>query len=418
MCPTYQATHEERHSTRGRARLLWEMLEGEALPDLWRSDEVARPWTCASPARAARTTARSGGHRHVQGRVHGPPLRRPAAAARGLLDGLIHWWAHLAAIAPGLANAVGTVPGIAGLAKLVAGVDGIGQCRASPDRHVPPPAARGSGRSGRRPRRGSARRPVRRHVHRRLRAVAGACGAARAAGRRLLGRGAAGEPVLRPAALRPRLPEAGPPAARPGPRRLRAGARLGRAGRGPRAVVRGGLPRRAAEPVPGRSAGPAARRRWRWPGRVRQAHADRVRAALPGRLDAPAVLHGHCHQKATVGMAAEEATLRSIGLAPAQPEPGCCGMAGAFGFERGEHYELSMKIGERALLPAVRAAEPDGAPDRRRLQLPRADRPIRAAAPCHLAEVLLEMALTPSGHAPREASGSSSRRSLRPPASW
>jgi Fe-S oxidoreductase len=58
-------------------------------------------------------------------------------------------------------------------------------------------------------------------------------------------------------------------------------------------------------------------------------------------------------------MAAEEASLRSIGLAPAQPEPGCCGMAGAFGFERGEHYELSQKIGERALLPAVRAAASD-----------------------------------------------------------
>jgi Fe-S oxidoreductase len=59
-------------------------------------------------------------------------------------------------------------------------------------------------------------------------------------------------------------------------------------------------------------------------------------------------------------MAAEEAALRAVGLDPAQPEPGCCGMAGAFGFERGEHYELSMAIGERRLLPAVREAA-DGA---------------------------------------------------------
>jgi Fe-S oxidoreductase len=87
-----------------------------------------------------------------------------------------------------------------------------------------------------------------------------------------------------------------------------------------------------------------------------EAHPDRFRPAMPGRLSAPAVMHGHCHQKALTGMAADEAVLRSIGLAPAAPEPGCCGMAGAFGFERGEHYELSMKIGERALLPAVRAA--------------------------------------------------------------
>ena len=42
-----------------------------------------------------------------------------------------------------------------------------------------------------------------------------------------------------------------------------------------------------------------------------------------------------------------------------QPEPGCCGMAGAFGFERGEHYDVSMKIAERALLPAARRAPED-----------------------------------------------------------
>jgi Fe-S oxidoreductase len=90
-----------------------------------------------------------------------------------------------------------------------------------------------------------------------------------------------------------------------------------------------------------------------------QAHPREFQPVLTGRLTAPAVLHGHCHQKATVGMAAEEAALRSIGLNPSQPEPGCCGMAGAFGFERGEHYELSQKIGERALLPAVRAAAKD-----------------------------------------------------------
>jgi len=77
---------------------------------------------------------------------------------------------------------------------------------------------------------------------------------------------------------------------------------------------------------------------------------------LTARLSSPALLHGHCHHKATAGMTAEEAVLRSIGLEPAQPEPGCCGMAGAFGFERGERYELSQKIGERNLLPAVRSA--------------------------------------------------------------
>ncbi len=125
------------------------------------------------------------------------------------------------------------------------------------------------------------------------------------------------------------------------------------------------------------------------------AHPREFAAAFPGRLAAPTVLHGHCHQKATVGMAAEEAALRSVGLAPAQPEPGCCGMAGAFGFERGEHYELSAKIGERALLPAVRAAAPeallvaDGFSCREQIAQSGGRRAL------HLAEVL-EMALAPA----------------------
>ncbi len=124
------------------------------------------------------------------------------------------------------------------------------------------------------------------------------------------------------------------------------------------------------------------------------AHPREFEVALPGRLTAPTVLHGHCHQKALVGITAEEAALQSIGLSPAQPEPGCCGMAGAFGFERGEHYELSQTIGERALLPAVRAAAPDalliadGFSCREQIAQSGGRRAL------HLAEVL-EMALAP-----------------------
>jgi Fe-S oxidoreductase len=116
--------------------------------------------------------------------------------------------------------------------------------------------------------------------------------------------------------------------------------------------------------------------------------------ALRGRLSAPAVLHGHCHQKATVGMADEEAVLRSIGLAPTQPEPGCCGMAGAFGFERGERYALSMAIGERALLPAVRAADPDALLIADGFSCREQIGQTTGRKPLHLAEVL-EMALAP-----------------------
>ena len=128
------------------------------------------------------------------------------------------------------------------------------------------------------------------------------------------------------------------------------------------------------------------------------AHPGEFGAALPGRLTAPAVLHGHCHQKALVGMAAEETALRSVGLAPAQPEPGCCGMAGAFGFERGEHYELSLKIGERALLPAVRAAAEDALVIANGFSCREQIAQSGGRRALHLAEVL-ELALAPASGA-------------------
>jgi Fe-S oxidoreductase len=65
-------------------------------------------------------------------------------------------------------------------------------------------------------------------------------------------------------------------------------------------------------------------------------------------------LHGHCHQKALVGTGPTE---RLLGLAADVEvvDSGCCGMAGLFGYEKG-HYEVSMKMGERRLFPAVREA--------------------------------------------------------------
>ena len=86
-----------------------------------------------------------------------------------------------------------------------------------------------------------------------------------------------------------------------------------------------------------------------------------------GRLELPlkplpwrrALLHGHCHQKAFAAMGAVERTLGLVpGLQVETVESSCCGMAGAFGFES-EHYEMSMKMGELDLLPAVRAAPGD-----------------------------------------------------------
>jgi FAD/FMN-containing dehydrogenase/Fe-S oxidoreductase len=69
------------------------------------------------------------------------------------------------------------------------------------------------------------------------------------------------------------------------------------------------------------------------------------------------LLHGHCHQKALAGTGPTVAVLKAAGYQVSEVDAGCCGMAGSFGFER-EHYDLSVRIAERKLAPTVRAAEP------------------------------------------------------------
>ena len=78
----------------------------------------------------------------------------------------------------------------------------------------------------------------------------------------------------------------------------------------------------------------------------------------PPLLKRRVLLHGHCHQKALMKMAHAEAVLRKMGITLDSPDSGCCGMAGAFGFEA-DKFAMSQAIGERVLLPAVRAALPD-----------------------------------------------------------
>src|SRR5262249_37873252 len=72
-----------------------------------------------------------------------------------------------------------------------------------------------------------------------------------------------------------------------------------------------------------------------------------------------AIVHGHCHHKAIMQLHDEEAVLTRLGLEYEVLDSGCCGMAGAFGFEGGDHYEVSIKAAGRVLLPALRAAAPD-----------------------------------------------------------
>jgi Fe-S oxidoreductase len=74
------------------------------------------------------------------------------------------------------------------------------------------------------------------------------------------------------------------------------------------------------------------------------------------KLDGKALVHGHCHHKAIFRMEDDKALLKKIGVDYDLPETGCCGMAGAFGFEK-DHYDIAMACGERVLLPAVLALD-------------------------------------------------------------
>lgn len=130
MCPSYMATNEEKHSTRGRARLLFEMLHGGPIDDLWRSAEVEEALElclgckgcksdCPVQVDMATYKAEFRAH-HYKGRL------RPRAAYS---MGLIHEWSRLASSAPWLANAVFQWPGLSAAAKWAGGI--------APQRRIP-----------------------------------------------------------------------------------------------------------------------------------------------------------------------------------------------------------------------------------------------------------------------------------------
>jgi FAD/FMN-containing dehydrogenase/Fe-S oxidoreductase len=78
----------------------------------------------------------------------------------------------------------------------------------------------------------------------------------------------------------------------------------------------------------------------------------------PPTLVGKALLHGHCHHKATGGISPEKQLLEKMGLDVEELDSGCCGMAGGWGYEPG-HYDVSVACGERVLLPKVREASPE-----------------------------------------------------------
>src|SRR5438094_5412429 len=133
MCPSYMATLEEEHSTRGRARLLWEMLQGEVIQDGWKSEQVKQAMdlclsckACKSecPTNVDMATYRSEFLSHYY-ETHSRPLQ---AYAFGMIDR----WARLASIAPGLANFVNFVNRAPGVRQILGSA-----LHLAPEREIP-----------------------------------------------------------------------------------------------------------------------------------------------------------------------------------------------------------------------------------------------------------------------------------------
>ncbi|MFB7642994.1 FAD-binding and (Fe-S)-binding domain-containing protein [Streptomyces sp. NPDC056084] len=359
MCPSFRATGEEEHSTRGRARLLHEMLAGEVVTDGWRSREVRDALDLCLSCKGCRSDCPVGVdmatykaeflHHHYAGR------RRPAAH---YALGRLPEWLRLAAPLAGPLNAAARVRPLAALAKRVAGI--------APERTIPPLAPRTFLRG--------------------LRGLGGLGGWRSAPGRAAV--------ILWPDTFTNHLsPEVGRAALR-----VLADAGIGAelpAGRvccGLTYVSTGQLDRAkvvlrhtldAMEPYVGAGGGagrpvlvlePSCAAALRTdlpellpddPRAARLAASVRTFAEAleecaphwsPPRLDRPVGGQTHCHQHAVLGDAADRRLREKAGL-DGELSGGCCGLAGNFGFERG-HWEVSLACAEDQLLPAVRAAAP------------------------------------------------------------
>ncbi|MGI5482192.1 FAD-binding and (Fe-S)-binding domain-containing protein [Streptomyces lavendofoliae] len=398
MCPSFRATGEERHSTRGRARLLHEMLAGEVVTDGWRSPEVRDALDlCLSckgcrgdcPAEVDMATYKAEFlHHHYAGR------RRPAAH---YAMGRLPEWLRLAAPFARVLNAAARVRPLAALAKRAAGI--------APERDIPEQAVRTFTRWFRR--RGSAAGDLVLWPDTFTEHLTPSVGRAAVA-------------VLEAAGLRPALP----------PGRVCCGltyvstGQLDRA----RAVLRrtlGTMEPALGAPVVVLEPSCAAALRTDLPELLPEdPRAHRLAASVrtfaealeeyapdwrPPRLDRPVTGQTHCHQHAVLGDAADRRLRARAGLT-GDLAGGCCGLAGDFGFTRG-HYDVSVACAEDQLLPAVRAAGPgaevlaDGFSCRTQLDQ------LAGTRARHLAEVLAEgLAREPARRPARGPAGGPAQR--------
>ncbi|WP_018603110.1 FAD-binding and (Fe-S)-binding domain-containing protein [Mycobacterium sp. 155] len=347
MCPSYLATHDEKDSTRGRARVLQEMINGTAVTGGWRAPEVHEALDLCLSCKGCTSDCPTGIDMPMfKSEVLHQSYRRQLRPVTHYSLGWLPRWARLAGTAPGLVNAAARLPGVDRLARHVAGID---QRRTIP-RFAPRTFRHWFGRTHTQPATGD---PVLLFVDTFTDYFTPEVGQAAVA-------------VLEAAGLRVQLTR------RPqccgltwiSTGQLDAARRiLGRTIDELTETARAGVPIVGLEPsctavlrsdageLLGEKAGPVAA-------------ATRTLAELlterswqPPRLDdISAVAQPHCHHHAVMTWGADAALLRDAG-AVVRKLGGCCGLAGNFGVEKG-HYEVSVAVAEQQLLPAVREAEP------------------------------------------------------------
>ncbi len=351
MCPSYMATHEEMHSTRGRARLLFEMLQGDPLAGGWRDEHVKEALDlCLSckgckgecPVNVDIATYKSEFLSHYyDGRL------RPRTA---YASGLIYWWARMASTVPETANFFTQTPGLSKLAKLAAGY--------SQQRHIPPFAPQTF-------KQWFARRERRNEDKPEVILWADTFNnyftpnVAKAA-----------VEVLEQAGYRVRVPRQSLCCGRPlydyGMLNL-AEKLLHQILSTLKPAIQRSLPVVGLEPscvtvfrdeLTNLIHGNEGAKRLQQQTYTLSEFLERRANYRPPQLKRCAVIHGHCHHKSTLKFDDEETVLKKMGLDYEILDSGCCGMAGAFGYEA-EHYDVGIKCGERVLLPAIRNAPRD-----------------------------------------------------------
>jgi FAD/FMN-containing dehydrogenase/Fe-S oxidoreductase len=350
MCPSYMATHDEKHSTRGRAHLLFEMMKGETLPDIWKSEDVKKSLDlclackgCFSecPVNVDVATYKAEYFAHY----YENKMRPRSAYAFGMIDR----WAKVASRIPSVVNFFTQAPVFKSFSKYIAGI--------APEREVPEFSRMPFTRQKRKPFTTEKKvflwadtfnnyffPPTLNAAFDVLQKVGFEVIVSEkqlCCGRPLYDFGMLGKAKQKLVEIMEELQE----------------------------YIQEGIPFVGLEPscvavfrnellnfFPADENALRLSKNFFTLAEFVELNKEHFHFT---KLNRTALYHGHCHHKAVMQIEKDKALIKSIGLECEFPDAGCCGLAGSFGFERGEKYDISMHVGERVLLPAIRNANND-----------------------------------------------------------